>query len=232
MLKLRTILLYNWLYILLLIIVLIISIIRINLVKESFYTEGDYKINGIIKDYYIDGDKLELTIKSNEKLLLNYYFNTEKDKDNFNLKLGDYIFIESELKQPSNNSNKNLFNYRKYLRRKNINYIGNIYSYKLIRKNKNIYYKFKQIIKDYIGKNPYLNTFILGDKKYLSKQIIKSYQDNGISHLFAISGMHISIFSTSILALLKKKKDAKSVTPSVLVVLNLTLQNKEIIKLH
>ena len=228
MLRLRTILLCNWLYILLLIVVLIVSIIRINLVKESYYTEGNYKIYGIVKDYYIAGDKLEITIKSNEKLLLNYYFDTEKEKDSFNLKIGDYIFIKTELKLPNNNSNKNLFNYRKYLKRKNINYIGNIYNYKLIRKNKNIYYNFKQIIKDYIGKNPYLNTFILGDKKYLSKQIIKSYQDNGISHLFAISGMHISIFSTSILALLKKiriKENYRYLITSIFLIIYLFIAN-------
>ena len=64
----------------------------------------------------------------------------------------------------------------------------------------------KNILKKRIGNNPYLNTFILGDKTYINDNVIKSYQENGISHLFAISGMHISLLSTIILRILKSLK--------------------------
>ena len=50
---------------------------------------------------------------------------------------------------------------------------GGIYSYKIISKNKNIYYKCKQLIRNYIGNDSYLNTFILGNKKYLKTEIVE-----------------------------------------------------------
>ena len=37
-------------------------------------------------------------------------------------------------------------------------------------------------------------TFILGNKDYLDKDTISKYQTNGLSHLFALSGMHINFF--------------------------------------
>ena len=38
----------------------------------------------------------------------------------------------------------------------------------------------------------------------IDEEVFKTYQNNGITHLFAISGMHISLFSSILLLLLKK----------------------------
>ena len=54
--------------------------------------------------------------------------------------------------------------------------------------------------------NKYLKTFLLGDKSNLSTKVMSSYQENGISHLFAISGMHIALLSSLITRFLKKFK--------------------------
>lgn len=51
-----------------------------------------------------------------------------------------------------------------------------------------------------------MHLFILGDKSYLSNDIVFSFQEIGISHLFAISGMHITLLSSIILKILKKLK--------------------------
>ena len=76
----------------------------------------------------------------------------------------------------------------------------------MIKKNRNIYYIVKNIIKKNLNNNPYLNTFLLGDKSYLTEESKRSYQENGISHLFAISGMHIALLGNIIEKLLKKLK--------------------------
>ena len=74
--------------------------------------------------------------------------------------------------------------------------------YKIISKNKSIYYSIKSFIISTFN-NRYLYTFILGDKSYLDKSVVRSYQENGISHLFAISGMHISLLVLIIAKILK-----------------------------
>ena len=83
---------------------------------------------------------------------------------------------------------------------------------KLIEKNKNIFYKIKNNLIKRISKikrNDYLNTFILGDSSYIDDKVLESYRINGISHLFSVSGMHITLLSTLILFILNKikKKD-------------------------
>ena len=57
----------------------------------------------------------------------------------------------------------------------------------------------------YVNKNPYLFTFLLGDKSYINQDVLNSYQENGISHLFAISGMHITLLANLLEKILKKR---------------------------
>ncbi len=204
MLKLRTVLLSNYLYIVILILVLLISLIRINLNQENNINIKE----SIILDQVIDGNKLSLTLKSNNKYIGNYYFKSKKElnyyKDNFNL--GDKISINGTINNIDSNTTKNTFNYKKYLEYKHIYKTVKIDSIKKISNTNNIYYLLKQSIINSLNNNPYLNTFILGDKRYLKQEIKESYQNNGISHLFALSGMHTSLLGGIILSILKKLK--------------------------
>ena len=89
---------------------------------------------------------------------------------------------------------------------------NNYYSIKsdnitLIEKNRNILYKIKIYLANRISKikrSEYLNTFILGDCSSINEEIIDSYKINGISHLFSVSGMHITLLSSIILFILNK----------------------------
>ena len=79
----------------------------------------------------------------------------------------------------------------------------------LIKKNKNIFYKIKNYLINRISKiksSEYLNTFILGDSSGIGDNVLKSYRDNGISHLFSVSGMHITLLSSIILYILNRIK--------------------------
>ena len=206
MLKLRKILLSDLLYFIILLIILLISIIRILIPSQSNYNEGSIKDTFTITKISIDGNKLTLHLKNKETIIGTYYFNTEKEKNYFqeNIKLGDKLQINGNLSLPPKNTTKYLFNYQEYLKNKQIYYLMTIEKYKKVQSNKNIYYLLKQKLITNLNNNPYLNTFILGDKSYLKTEVTKSYQENGISHLFAISGMHISLISSILLKILKK----------------------------
>ncbi len=79
----------------------------------------------------------------------------------------------------------------------------------LLKKNRNILYKIKSYlikrIENIEGSN-YLKTFILGDSSLIDDDVKSSFQTNGISHLFSISGMHITLLSSILLYLLNKIK--------------------------
>ena len=208
--KLRIILQTNYFYLFLMLFVAIL--LYFNACDKSKYDINDDVIIGTITSYYIDNDKLVITIFGKEKVLCNYYF---KDENNtFDYELGDKIKLFGKLKLPSNNSIFNGFNYREYLKYERINYIFDIDEIIKISNNKSIMYKLKNSIINIINKSPnkdYLHTFLLGNNKYIDKEVMESYRINGISHLFSISGMHISLLSMIILKLLKNYKFKKEV---------------------
>ena len=175
------------------------------------YNKSKYKIDetnfkGYIKNIKIDGNKLSLIVHGKEDLIVNYYFETLEEKEAFNLKLGDYIKINGVLNIPQKNTNFNLFNYQKYLLGKKIYYT--LSAKEIIKyQNHNFLYKIKNIIIskiDSIPNNGYIKSLILGDNNSVDKDSLNSYRQNGVSHLFAISGMHV-IFIIKILEAIMNK---------------------------
>lgn len=207
---LRKILLYKYLYILILSIVIITSLPRL-FINKAIYEEGQIKEDFIIQKITISNLKLTLTLTNKETLIGTYYFKTKEDKQSFekNYKLGDKIKVLGEIYLPKENTTKNLFNYRKYLSTKNIYHLLKINQYKKVSNNKNIFYFIKQTILDHFKKNPYLNILLIGDNSYIKKEISKSYQNNGLSHLFSVSGMHVSLIASILSKLLSKLNENK-----------------------
>ena len=220
MLRLRKILLCDSIYIGILLIVLIISIIRINIKPNLLYKE-DSTITGIIQNIEYEEDYYKLTIKGKEKVLGSFY-----SKNKIDIHLGDKIKVSGIISEPTNPTLINTFNYKQYLNNKNIYHLINIDSIKVISKNRNIYYKVKEFVYKRLNHNKCLYTFIVGDKFYLSQEIKNSYQENGISHLFAISGMHITLLSNiimKILSILKVKEHKKYLITSILLFIYLLI---------
>ena len=203
MLKLRKILLLDIIYYLIFICILFITIVRITIPKKSIYNINTNSVEGIIINKVEKDNKITLIIKSKEKIQVNYYL---KNNKKINLNLGDKVIIYGKIKEIEEQKTKCLFDYKKYLSRKNIHYIFSASNIKIIKPNKNIFLKIKQKLINSFNNNPYINTFIIGDKSYIEDEVKRAYQENGISHLFAISGMHITLLSTIIEKLLLKLK--------------------------
>ncbi len=156
----------------------------------------------------IKDNRLRLTVSGKEKLIATYYFKTEEEKNNYNIKLGDIIKINGTLEEPSNNTIPNLFNYKKYLYHNKIYYILNINEFSKVKNNNSIILAIKNKIISRIENIPktssYLKTFILGDKTSLEEKVSISYLTNGINHLFSISGMHINFLVMLLFAILNR----------------------------
>lgn len=211
--NLKILLQCKYIYIILVFIVLVYSVYDTTFANhESKYNINTTSINGYIHNIDIDGDKLDLEIVAKEKLLCVYYFKTEMEKTQFIklYKLGDYIRIEGKLTTPKGRTVFNLFNYKRYLLEEHIHYVLNADTIKKYKNNNKLKYKLKQLIISRIESihrsKRYLYAFILGDDFYISDNVKSSYQINGISHLFAISGENIALLVLIIMMLLKKFK--------------------------
>ena len=205
--NLRIILLYR-IILLTLLVTIGITLYRININKKI----NIETITGQIINKKILEDEIELEIKGKEKVII-------KTKENYNL--GDTLELKGKIELPNKNTIPNLFNYKNYLKSKNINITIKPTSIKLLKQNKKIKYKIKENIINYIEKyktKEYLKTFILGDNSNLEKNILTSYQTNGISHLFAVSGMHLSLFSNILLLILKKINKNETINYLIIII--------------
>ena len=177
---------------------------------NSYYNGFEKSLQGTVNSYSINGDKLTIYLKAKEIVIVNYYFKSLNEKTYFedNLKLGDLISVAGELEGPERNRVFNGFDYKKYLYNKHIFYLMNANNISIMEKNSGLLFYFKNLVMDRINSisksKGYIMTFILGDKSFIDNEVKESYQDNGISHLFAVSGMHISLFAGIMLFFLKR----------------------------
>ena len=179
--------------------------------KESIYNENDNKFIMMITDYKFDGNKLSLDLKGREDLVASYYISSEEELNTLKekIKYGIKIEVLGELKAPINNTIPYAFNYKKYLNNKGIFYTLTINELKVVEQE-NLFYKIKNMINKRIisiDQSGYMKAFILGDKDMILEDSYNNYQKIGITHLFALSGMHIGLFSGILLKLFKRIND-------------------------
>lgn len=209
MIKLRTILLQSNIYRVTIVGVIIYALIVTLLPKyESVYKESEEDFLCSIDNYKIEEDKMKLELVCKEKLVGSYYFKNDEYKFfKKKVNIGSSVIVKGKLVSPKNNTVPYLFNYKKYLYNKRVYYTLKIDSIKILNENSNPFIKLKNRVIKHVNSykdSTYLSAFILGKTELISDEVLTSYRENGISHLFALSGLHVSIFSSILLFILKK----------------------------
>lgn len=126
---------------------------------------------------------------------------------------GQIVQIQTEIKQYEEKRNPGQFDLRQYYRCRDIYYSGFFDSYTIkeskIHKGKTMLYQLK---KKWIDKcKKYLSeadagilcAMMLGEKSYMDEELKERYQKNGVAHILAISGLHISMIGGTLYKLLK-----------------------------
>ena len=199
-LRLKIILQSNYFYYGLFILVLFYALFRIYVIKYESKLNINNDYVGVIDSYEHKNNKYKFSLKGKENLIVYY-----KTDDNLMVKRGMKVVVSGEYNEPSSNTIFNNFNYKKYLNNHKTFYIMNANSIKVIDKRINIFYKIKNYIYERcndLKSGGYIKAFILGDKSSIDEYSL--YQANGVSHLFALSGMHIGLLTGILLFLLKK----------------------------
>lgn len=150
----------------------------------------------------------------NEKYL-ELYFKTDDFEKVYGTtwKIGYEIYTEGKLSRFNEARNPGEFDYALYNRSLKRNYRIFVKKADIIKKSsypyRNLLYKVKCHSSDIIDKiassedGGILKAAILGDKSQMNTMAKELYQKNGIAHLLAISGLHISMIGMSIYSLLK-----------------------------
>lgn len=226
--KLKTILQSRYIFKILTILSLIITIIYTKYYPfKSVFNNNDTEFIGIVEDYIIKDNQIKISLKSKERIIVTYKYTGKVFN---NLSYGDKIKVTGVLKEPSTNNIFNNFNYKKYLYNKKIYYIIEASKIDKIQNNNNHIYTIKNLLYTRINSlksSNYIKALLFGDNK-LDKEIKTSYQINGISHLFSVSGFHINFITSIIYFYLDRvtyNKKIKYITVDIFLVLYLLLCN-------
>ncbi len=226
--RLKMILQSRYIFKILTILILIITIIYTKYYPfKSVFNNNDTEFIGIVEDYIIKDNQIKISLKSKERIIVTYKYTSKVFN---NLSYGDKIKVTGVLKEPSTNNIFNNFNYKKYLYNKKIYYIIEASKIDKIQNNNNHIYTIKNLLYTRINSlksSSYIKALLFGDNK-LDKEIKTSYQINGISHLFSVSGFHINFITTIIYFYLDRvtyNKKIKYITVDIFLVLYLLLCN-------
>lgn len=188
-----------------------IVVIELNNQYEKFYSR-DEKIDivGTIISSKNEKNYYNLyTLKSTNKYIYVYV-----DKK-INLDYGDKVYLKGKYKKPEIQRNYRGFDYSKYLKSKNVYGSIKVKDIEIIEKNN--YFKIlkkcneiKIFLKEKINENwnsgekDILLGIILGENEKIDEEIVESFKISNLSHILAISGMHISYIIISANFVLKK----------------------------
>jgi len=121
------------------------------------------------------------------------------DYNNYNLAPGDIVEVEGESVKLDGARVKGAFDYKEYLWHKQIDgaiaaekikVVGSKFNPGVIRNSVNKYFE-----RNYTDLSlAFIKALILGDSNYLEEDFSASLINNGTIHLFAISGLHITLF--------------------------------------
>lgn len=225
------------------IFICIIFIFLLNLGKNIYVFNFKYKTSDtyekikcmVIQKEKVEEKKISYLVKYNSnKFILNIYNDTysntnydgNSDINEFaNFMYGDILEFRGKIIIPQKLNNPFEYDYKKYLNSNNI--VANITTYNVVKSDKkvgNVFVKLGYIIRENLDKNidekmtikeaGLFKSMMYGNDLELSKDIKESFSENGISHMLAVSGLHL-MYIIKILNMITKDMNKK-----IIIILN------------
>jgi len=176
--------------------------------QEEYKTTYKIKVESLNKKSKYKGTYLYLDVSKNL---------------NVNLKYGDYINLQGKFSQPTKATNYQGFDYSKYLRTQQVYGTVKLERVSILKENTNssffeisndTFIKIKEKVQENLPeeKANLLLGILLGYKEEISKEMQESFKESNISHILAVSGLHVSyiiLVITNILEKVQGKKGSK-----------------------
>ncbi len=186
-----------------------------------FDNETNGNVSGQLEMIQEKGDYAVLTLKNNKIMLnqsQNYYSRklTIYTSSKVQYKIGNILSVSGRILKFQKASNPGQFNEYQYNKMRNIDYKMNAESIDVISHEYSDFYQFlytfkKKLINVYQNILPIknagiLSAMILGEMTLLDPDIKELYQQSGISHILAISGLNVSLLGLSLFQFLRHVK--------------------------
>lgn len=179
----------------------------------SRYEKGSFQTEAVLIDLpKLDGDRFAVNIETKERETLSavYYLKEQSEIEQLeSLVPGTTCRLNGELKPPKNATVPGTFNYKEYLHQKRIHWIYDVDTIENCRRTGQ--FPLKKIRKaglDFIKENVpetsagIVQALIFGDQQHIDPEVIDAYQQLGIIHILAISGLHVGFLTAAVYHLL------------------------------
>lgn len=156
--------------------------------------------------YKINGNMLKGFMKDEEgrKIFVSYQIKTEDEKEQLTKKplVGEKVYVEGTLEEPKAKAHEFAFDMKQYLKSEGAIGIVEIARWEFITSKPSLYEKICRL--RFLLKKHIENTFphslaseaealLIGERENMDPDVDRAYQKLGITHLFAISGLHVAI---------------------------------------
>ena len=151
-----------------------------------------------------------------EKVRFSKFIEKPKDVYGFDsLKMGDVIEADGKFTVPKSSMNNGGFDYAEYLKSEGVFFQCNIESEEvdikdhIIRPILHSWTNFRLKCMSFFDKvfpeeeGAVLKAFITGNSANITDEVSESFSNSGLSHVLAVSGLHVSVFISLVVSLLK-----------------------------
>ncbi len=188
--------------------------------EQAFAEEAKVILTGEVTDVVEKQKYRVLYLHNNTVTIAGEYYPVENImvycSDSQKFRFGNQVTVTGSIQKFSVPTNPGQFNERMYYRIQNIDYKVMAEEICITNSDCKVFPQLLEGIKQRL-QNIYvrilpereagaLTAMLLGDKFLLDEELEKLYQENGISHILAISGLHISLIGITLYSLLRKLK--------------------------
>lgn len=185
-------------------------------------TEWQGQLHGrIVSPLTVDGNRVQLLLKSDtwqhkngdqsfvtdgEKVVIRLFLKEEAELEQIaTLSRGDKVALRVTLEQPQAARNPGGFDYRQYLYRQHVHWLGTVHSVDDVTliSSSNHWLKPLDYVRDYLAQRVgtiydepqagLIRGMILGERQAVDLQVERQFATLGLLHLLAISGLHVGV---------------------------------------
>lgn len=152
----------------------------------------------------INGQTLSFKFRLSEETVVVRYTIVSKEKRNElqQLKAGLSCHLNGELVKPETERNEGAFNYEHYLYQQRIHWILQVSDVSVEQcrddfRIRDVFSRWRETGLRFIGEHVeqpaagMMQALIYGERKHISEETLQHYQEGGVIHLLAISGLHV-----------------------------------------
>lgn len=186
---------------------------KLNESKLMKFVDEEVEVIGVVKEVISQEDNNSKYIVETSTLSFQETYDIKermivKALGDKTMNMGDKVMLKGILRQPNENSNPGLFDYRLYLQTSNVFTSMTVMDYqvktldeKILNTVETLSSNFRAKLEKTLDENlnedhsSLMKSMLLGESSYLDDDMENKFRELGLAHVLAVSGLHIGIIS-------------------------------------